>query len=318
MNRYAKPVKKSEIIALDEDDTIAIITRELVEKHPLFSDVLLFTVGVKPDIHLDSKFVFNLIQEGFEKCGILLSKSTRTRMKKKDSIWSVIDYERQQTYTVRKEKNELKIYYQRISTAKTKAIYPKDGNNITSIITLYDVLETVLRHKDKKWNDFKKIRPDPSIVLNLYDHAVMFWNTMIEYFPPLKEFKETSPGKSVARQYRNSMGGNLLFRPVGLEIVAAVIREATNQWLCEKTAIKMVSKIPLELASEPWAGLLWDKTNKRMVTAPANKKVAKQLLLYLIGGDLKIMNTEYDNVRKEYAGLLNKKESEIEFNQPLS
>lgn len=38
LNRYAKPVKKSEIIALDEDDVSAIVTRSLVEHHQLFSE----------------------------------------------------------------------------------------------------------------------------------------------------------------------------------------------------------------------------------------------------------------------------------------
>ncbi|AFC33302.1 putative DGQHR domain protein [Paenibacillus mucilaginosus 3016] len=36
LNRYAKPVTPSEIIALDEDDVVAIITRSLVENHVLF------------------------------------------------------------------------------------------------------------------------------------------------------------------------------------------------------------------------------------------------------------------------------------------
>jgi DNA sulfur modification protein DndB len=36
LNRYAKPVSKRDIIALDEDDVIAITTRELVENLPLF------------------------------------------------------------------------------------------------------------------------------------------------------------------------------------------------------------------------------------------------------------------------------------------
>lgn len=36
LNRYAKPVKLSEIIALDEDDIAAIITRDLIEEHELF------------------------------------------------------------------------------------------------------------------------------------------------------------------------------------------------------------------------------------------------------------------------------------------
>lgn len=38
LNRYAKPVSKRDIIALDEDDAAAIVTRRLVDSHPLFSD----------------------------------------------------------------------------------------------------------------------------------------------------------------------------------------------------------------------------------------------------------------------------------------
>ena len=38
LNRYAKPVSKRDIIALDEDDSVAIASRELIETHPLFKD----------------------------------------------------------------------------------------------------------------------------------------------------------------------------------------------------------------------------------------------------------------------------------------
>ena len=38
LNRYAKPVSRGEIIKLDEDDAVAIVTRRLVKSHPLFSD----------------------------------------------------------------------------------------------------------------------------------------------------------------------------------------------------------------------------------------------------------------------------------------
>ena len=315
LNRYAKPVKKSEIIALDEDDTIAIITRELVEKHPLFCDKFLFSAELKPNRHLEKHEVFELIQEEFRLNKIPLSRNITVSVKQKDLVWLIIDYERQQTYTVRKEKSTLGIYYQKISTAKTKAIYPRDGNNITSIITLYDVLETVLREKGKRWHNFKKFRPIPSIISQYYNRAVQFWDTMIEHFPPLKEFKETLPGKSVAGQYRGKSGGNLLFRPVGLEMVASVIREATNQGMKEKEAIKRVANISMDLTDEPWVGLLWDKTNQRMLTESNNKKIAKQLLLYHIGGDLTKIGTNLEKVRHEYAGLLNRNESEIKLLQ---
>ena len=38
LNRYAKPVKMDDIIALDEDDSIAIVTRELLELFELFTE----------------------------------------------------------------------------------------------------------------------------------------------------------------------------------------------------------------------------------------------------------------------------------------
>jgi DNA sulfur modification protein DndB len=37
LNRYAKPVSLTEIIALDEDDVVALTCRDLLENHPLFT-----------------------------------------------------------------------------------------------------------------------------------------------------------------------------------------------------------------------------------------------------------------------------------------
>lgn len=42
LNRYAKPVSKSEIIAIDEEDNCAIITRNIVEDFDLLKGVILF------------------------------------------------------------------------------------------------------------------------------------------------------------------------------------------------------------------------------------------------------------------------------------
>ena len=310
LNRYAKPVKKSEIIALDEDDIIAIITRDLVEKYPLFREKFLFSTGVEPHIDLNKPQIRRKwVQEKFPENGIALSGNLAVR--KQSAVWLVTDNEYKQTYTVRREKDKLEAYYQKISIAKTKAISSQDGNSITSIITLYDVLENVFRRKEKNWNNFKKLRPEPSIILQYYNQSVQFWDTMIEHFPPLKVFKETEPGTSVAEQYRNKSGGHLLFRPVGLEIVASVIGEAINYGLTEEEVIKRVSNISMDLAYEPWVGLLWDKTNQRMLTDPTHKKVAKQLLFYMIGGNLAKMGTKAEELRREYAGLLNRDKSKV-------
>ncbi len=53
LNRYAKPVAKSDIIALDEDDAAAIVTRRLVDRHSLFRDRITLgkTKAVPPGDH---------------------------------------------------------------------------------------------------------------------------------------------------------------------------------------------------------------------------------------------------------------------------
>jgi DNA sulfur modification protein DndB len=42
LNRYAKPVSKRDIITLDEDDAVAIASRELIESNPLFGNDRIF------------------------------------------------------------------------------------------------------------------------------------------------------------------------------------------------------------------------------------------------------------------------------------
>ena len=237
LNRYAKPVSKSEIVALDEDDILAITTRELVEKHPLFQE--------------------------------------------------------------------------KISLAKTKAVAVKDNRSFTTIITLYDVLEILFRKKGRGWSEFKRHRPADDDISNFYVKSAQFWDTMVEHFPPLSEVLKSQPGENVAGRYRHREGGHLLFRPVGLLIVAHVVRQAKDSGLAEKEAIKRISEISMELTNEPWVGLLWDKTNRRMISGPPPQKVAKELLFYNIGGDMDQINTSEEKLRREYAGLINRTPSEV-------
>ena len=237
LNRYAKTDSKSEIVALDEDDIIAITTRELVEKHPLFQE--------------------------------------------------------------------------KISLSKTKAVAVQDNRSFTTIITLYDVLETLFK-KARGWKAFKTRRPDDKTIAEVYAKSAKFWNTMAGHFPPLEEIVTSQPGENVAGQYRHRAGGNLLFRPVGLLIIADVVRQAKDAGLAEKDAIKRLTEVSMELTYEPWVGLLWDKTNRRMISGTTPQKVAKQLLFYRIGGNLAQMRTTVEKLRREYAGLLNREEYEVE------
>ena len=74
----------------------------------------------------------------------------------------------------------------------------------------------------------------------------------------------------------------------------------------------------MELTDEPWVGLLWDKTNQRMISEKIRQKVAKHILFYMIGGNLEKIKTNEKDLRQEYAGLLNREESEVNLRRSYS
>ena len=235
LNRYAKPVNKRDIIALDEDDVVAVITRRLLEEHPLLRN--------------------------------------------------------------------------KVDTGLKNSIKPDDRTNLTTIATLYDTMDIVLRNRNKGWNDYKRWRPPEKEVDVLYSEAVKFWDGLSDQFPPLTELRESSAEAETAGKYRSTHGGHLLFRPVGLLLVTRVAVDLrSSMGLSENFALEYVGRTPTELSEYPWAGLLWDGANKRMITAKENQNIARRLLFNALGGDLSKTpyKTTADALLTQYAGVLNR------------
>lgn len=80
LNRYAKPVTMDDIIALDEDDSIAIATRYLLENHQLFTEKKV-TKSKNKAIPMDDKYSFTSIITLYE-CNKELLKFHRKQQKK--------------------------------------------------------------------------------------------------------------------------------------------------------------------------------------------------------------------------------------------
>ena len=70
LNRYAKPVSMRDIIALDEDDVVAIASRELIDSHPLFSSERLLDSKTKAIPESDTKAFTSIIT--FYECNLEL------------------------------------------------------------------------------------------------------------------------------------------------------------------------------------------------------------------------------------------------------
>lgn len=235
LNRYAKPVSMTEIIALDEDDVIAIVCRELLDTHPLLSSG-------------------------------------------------------------------------RVSLNKQKSLSANDDKNITSLIALYQAMDIYLRDK-KNWKDFKKTRPEEEIVAAYLKRAKSFWDTICASIPELQRVLKLKPADRLPSDYRGAHGGDLLFRPMALPLIARCASLAIKGGLSESSFFSKFAKVPRKLSAAPWMGLIWDGEN--MITNKKSSKLAGDLILYLIGatGPKHKLNAEI--LKERLAVVLGKDKSEI-------
>jgi DNA sulfur modification protein DndB len=238
LNRHAKAVSKMELIALDEDDVVAIITRELLEKYKLFSN-------------------------------------------------------------------------KKLSLSRGKNIPPKDKSSLTTIVALYDALDVFLK-SGQGWKDYKKIRPSDKSIDDFYSSAESLWDSLINRFEPLREMRDSEDTEQIVAKYRNENGGHLLFRPVGLLLIFKAIKKLIDTNLPLDEAIKRISTVPILLNQEPWSGLLWDSTNRRMITTPESQRVGLQLLLHSVSSDISSLKIDITKLKEELAGLLNKSAQDID------
>lgn len=235
LNRYAKPVGQRDIIALDEDDTTAIIARKLINEYKLFE-------------------------------------------------------------------------HQRINTKVSgKSIPTSDDRCITTIVSLYDTLNIILKNKPaKEWKTFLSARPDEEVIATYYKQAKLYWDNLQNTF---KELHLLSKNQVEIKTLRYKGGGHLLFRPIGLQIVTEVTKLFMEKGLSQRAALLRISKVDLELSSKPWAGLLWEPIKKRMITRKENQDVARKLLYYMTKGNLSSIKTDEIKLKEDYASAINWEDS---------
>ena len=232
LNKNAVRVSKGERIALDEDDTMAIIVRQLVMENRMFKE-------------------------------------------------------------------------ERILNNATNNIPTSNFTCLTTIGNLYDLLEILFMKiyvisQKKSPKDIKdeliKMRLGDDILKVHYANARDYFERLAAVFPPLSEFFDTSDYAAVVRKYRHSEGGSILFRPIGLTIVTEIISILTKEYSLEK-CFGLVAKLPVDLTAEPYNGVIWHPTQKKLIRG---KTLVKNLLLYMLDA----YDGAEDKLREDYGEAL--------------
>ena len=140
-----------------------------------------------------------------------------------------------------------------------------DKKSVTTLMTLYDVVKTLSVPSRRSSKQLVIGPTDQKDVENFVQIAERFWDTLKENVPAIAEVYASDPDQELAAKYRNSEGGNLLFRPMGLSTFAKTTRLLMDRDLSVEEAVKSLSKVALNLAEDPWRYVAWNPTKKTVI-----------------------------------------------------
>lgn len=235
LNRYAKPVTMDDIIALDEDDIVAINTRTLVEDYDLF---------------------------------------------------------------VKK----------RVVYSKQKAISNTNLSALTSIITLYQCNLEIFKYYYKinhktnptkaKIDEYLKFRKSDKEIDAFYKFCTEFWDAFKNEISDIEKFLNIK--ENPAQKYRNSKGGNILFRPIGLLpfVKASIKIKQRDEGKSFKNIFKKLNEINLDITNKPWNYVVWNPISKKMIMN--NSSLTELIFMYKYESNL-LTESELNKLKSSYA-----------------
>lgn len=172
-----------------------------------------------------------------------------------------------------------------------KANIDPNAPEFTTILNLREVNKVLYSKVYKHLN----YRPSDDVIDKLYKISHQFW---FDAFNNIDEYKSVFIDKTQKiNNYINSDGGNLLFRPIGINIIA----EATISWLDERKTIDgfwdSFALIDKNLDGIHWKDILWD--NAKKVIKKSSSKFQKEYTKYLLNlsHDSKYVYTEYNKLK---------------------
>lgn len=191
-----------------------------------------------------------------------------------------------------------------------KQIPKTNETAITSLITLYQCVEVIVKHhlaaqgiKGKKYSEYKLYRPKDEDIQSIKSHVFSIFDAFVGQTDAIKEYLGEENIATKARRFRNSNGGNLLFRPIALTeyfeaALTIVERDEVENF---ETVFSKLNCVEMNIAKKPWIGLIWD--GEKMINR-VSKKLIRNLLVYMARSDL-LSATEKKSLVQDYARSVN-------------
>ena len=207
----------------------------------------------------------------------------------------------------------------KISLRKQKPISLTDQRSFTSIIALYQSMDTYLsihftpkkgsKESKKGWKEFKLMCPPKDVVEQYVARANQFCDKLVKRIPELQFVVNMKSEDKLPDSFRGAHGGDLLFRPILPLMLTKTLKDAIGLGMSEDTFLSRFSQIPRELDGSPWRGVLWTGT---MVTRSKNQNIAERLILWMVNADPQEKKIKARPLRQDIADLQDKPIEDIQ------
>lgn len=193
----------------------------------------------------------------------------------------------------------------RILISATAAMPINNFQHWTNIINLYDVLDILftkvrsndLKIKVRKADLTSNSRPSIDQLKVYSDYAQRFFSLLGKSFPELDEYFLSENPEDVVSKFRTVTGGSILFRPVGILIIATLVAEYIKfHNVSLEDAFAVLSNLKTKLSDSPYRETIWNINEKKMEIRQ------KGLLLDILKYQLNLLNnTKEMNLKKTIA-----------------
>jgi DNA sulfur modification protein DndB len=227
---------------------------------------------------------------------------TAIPVKKKDKI--ALDEDDVMAITARRMVEQDEAFaHPKIAIISGEAMPPGNQESFITISALYDLLKLLFMHRDGTRSDYnlRFNRPDDATLDAYHTAATDFFIALGKTFPPVAQLMRSKSPGTVVKRNRNSEGGHVLFRAVGLDIIVrTAFAIAKRDGISVPAAISKLSVLPTQLSDLPFSGTIWDPARKTM--EPRHKALARRLVFYML--KLPMTSRERQTLEGDYRAVL--------------